>query len=273
MTSCISVSLHALELKPPSDYTKIKDGNGVDLYTDTSNGVYVEVIDLKGGGEISFNGFYTEAKDGKYPRYTIYSLNDYYNKRINGHFSLINGQFFDNGSSTTGLAFPVKTNGIIKSASIWDQKIKKRTFIVNNGTNGYAYIIDGYNVNNLNEKTYKEVIVSLHPDENKSSSSSIGRNFVGVYDPNCKNYYCTSRYVLFFIAKNKTTADIKNIALKWGVSDSGLAMMDGSGSSQIIAGDYSLYGSSYPTIYYPDKRAIPHVILTSGSHNLLAINN
>ena len=52
MTSCISVSLHALELKPPSDYTKIKDGNGVDLYTDTSNGVYVEVIDLKGGGEI-----------------------------------------------------------------------------------------------------------------------------------------------------------------------------------------------------------------------------
>jgi len=272
------------ELTAPVGYTKIKDGKGVDLYENTTKGVYVQVVDLQGGGQISFDGFpeVADATKGTYKRFTMNNIYDYYNKKYNNFFSTINGQFFDNGSATTGVAFPVKSGGVIKSKvmSESDKLLKKRTFLIDYNNNSYS--VEGYNELNLTSKTYKEAIVGLHPvDADKNKSYAIGRNFIGVYPSYC-NYpvsYCSSRYVLFFIAKNKTQDGMIAIASDWGVPSASLIMMDGSGSSQIMSKKinsnntttvYSLYGSTMPIYYNPDKRTLPHVILATDSNNLLA---
>lgn len=63
-----------------------------------------------------------------------------------------------------------------------------------------------------------------------------------------------------------------DIATDWGIdAKKNLAMLDGSGSSQIVSGKYNLYGSSLPWIlgYNPDRRKIPHSILIYDSQNKL----
>lgn len=132
-----TASSYSAELNTPNGYTKIKNGNGVDLYKDSSGDVYVQVVDLKGGGDISFDGFANVAisSQGTYYREKISNL--YSNNSYGNLFSAINGQFFDNNSSTTGVAFPVKANYEVKSTAVWDN-LSKRTFMI--GSDQYAYI-------------------------------------------------------------------------------------------------------------------------------------
>lgn len=269
----------AFQLEIPKGYEKIQSGNSVDLYRSVDDDVYVQVVNLQSGGIISLDGFSPDdlnkypsksSKNKSYLRRSIVDLYSYYSYGTT-LFSVINGQFFDNGSDYTKLAFPVKSGEIVKSTEKWEN-LKFKTFVIDKKDN--ARILDGYKSDYLNNKTYKEVFVALNPKENKNPSFSIGRNFLGIYSTSCTTQSNCSKfdYVLFFIAKNESQGAMIDIAIDWGIdANKNLAMLDGSGSSQIVSGKYSLYGSRLPWIlgYDPDYRKIPHSILIYDSQNKL----
>jgi len=261
VVSIFSLQTFSAELSTPSGFVKIRNGNGADLYRNSANDVYVQVVDLQGGGGVSFHGF-ANSYNPSVPSFYRQSLTSLYNNNnSSGLFSAVNGQFFDNESSITGVAFPVKTQGLIRSSAVWDN-LSKRTFMIN--YSGYAYIKNGYSSSYLNDSNMKEVLVGLHPNVNKSSVLSIGRSYIGGVTQGCNPSYatCAHRYVLFFVAKNKRQSQMQSIASSWGVHSNSLVMMDGSGSAQMKSGFYGIYGSRAPSVYAPDYRAMPHAILT-----------
>ncbi|MCJ8268397.1 MAG: hypothetical protein MJK04_03245 [Psychrosphaera sp.] len=256
-----SVATQAAELSTPSGYSKLKNGDGVDLYKSSDGGVYVQVVDLKSGARISFGGFADVASSSNktYHREKLSTLyNEHYSSDL---FSAINGQFYDNKSATTGVAFPIKSNGVIKADAVWDS-LSKRTMMID--YYGNAYVQDGYNAANLKNQSIKELIVGLHPSVSKSKSITIGRSYMGGYSATCTPKWatCMFSHVVFFVAKDKSQSQMESIAAHWNVATEALVMMDGSGSSQIKAGSKSLYGNAGWSSNSPDYRTMPHVILT-----------
>lgn len=251
----------------PSGYNFISGGYGVDLYSSNNSDIYVQVVDLKNGGAISFDGFSSPSYNPdpidkinkKYFREDIADIYTYYKSNVNNLFSVVNGQFFSTDYEYTKLAFPVKSNGSIKANEDNEKSLKKRVIVIDYKKN--AYIFD-YKKDILTNNFYKEELVGFNPVVNKSASASIGRNYIGII---------SNRYVLFFNAKNKTQNSMLKVTSSWNVKSTSLVMMDGSGSSQMIARDnYSIYGSSVPYFDFPDYRKIPHVILILDKQNLLA---
>ena len=116
----------------------------------------------------------------------------------------------------------------------------------------------------LKNQSIKELMVGLDPSVGKSRYITIGRSYMGAYSNTCDPKWatCIFSHVLFFIAKDKTQSQMQSIATSWDVSTEALVMMDGSGSAQIKAGSYSLYGGASFKGYNPDYRTMPHAILT-----------
>lgn len=255
----VSGSVLAAELSPPSGYSKIQNGEGVDLYANNSKDVFVQVVDLQNGGGISFDA-HAGLVDYSNKIYKKEKLDDLYNYFNSSNlFSITNGQFFDHNSSTTKLSFPVKGAWNQLATINGEVKLSKRTLYMK--TDGFAYIDDGYNESLLNDYSVSDLIVSLNPDEQFSAKYAIGRFYIGGYSPNCQtNIKCKYEYLILLTAKEKTQIDMEAIADRWGVLPKSLIMLDGSGSAQVKTYKYSLYGVNNPYTNTSDKRKLPHII-------------
>ncbi|MFU2511221.1 hypothetical protein [Pseudoalteromonas sp. ASV78] len=252
-------SANAAELPTANGYTKIQDGKGVDLYSTTSNDVFIQVVDLQNGGGVGLDahsGIYNSSKKTYY-RKTIDDLfNEFYSSKL---FGLVNGQFFNHDKKFTTISFPIK--GSWHELKTHNDEESKRSLYIYPSTNT-ALIKDNYDANYMIDTGVSDLIVGLNPDVKKSSGYAIGRSYIGGYSADCNSSdkECSYTHLLFMTAANKTQAQMESIAQNWGVTPEALIMMDGSGSAQAKTSQHHLYGSSVPIYNNEEQRKLPHVI-------------
>lgn len=135
-------------------------------------------------------------------------------------FAVVNGQFFNANKDNTTLSFPVKSNWKILSSYVDNDK-SKRTIIIDKSWT--IKVIDWYDEKYLKDSNNREVLVWINPNEDFSEDSSLWRTYAWTIWDN---------EVIFFIAKSKTQAEMKQIALDYWILEQNLVMLDWWPSSQ-----------------------------------------
>ena len=227
----------------PSGYVKKDTAKGTSIYYNEREGVAVQVVDLdlarlehliirKSGNEynLAYPGVYKTSKRA---------------------FSVINGAFFDDGKETTGtISFPFTPGN-----DVWISKNEHtKTLCIKDNR---AYIFDNGYTNPYYSNRCNFSVTLLHPDVDKSSTWSIGRNFMGIISSKRGS---EGRFIAFIIKLNSYSEDMITIASNWGISKENLIQGDGSYSAQIVSDKFSLYGSKCPRVTCFQKRRIPHMI-------------
>ena len=114
--------------------------------------------------------------------------------------------------------------------------------ILATGTSSAQYysIPNGYTNPSYNNRCNFSVTL-LHPRVDKSSTWSIGRNFMGIISSKRGS---EGRFIAFIIKLNSYSEDMITIASNWGISKENLIQGDGSHSSQIVSNRFELYGEN-----------------------------
>lgn len=148
-------------------------------------------------------------------------------------FAMVNWQFFNAEKNPTFLSFPVKSGWKIIS-SYTDNDLGKRTLILDK--NEKLKILEWYNEKDLINSDNKDLIVALNPTVDSLFSDKIWRSYIWIkWDKN----------IIFFIAKNKSQAEMDNIILKYGITQNNIIMMDWWPSSQ-----FSYYNNWLKSFYW-----------------------
>ena len=224
----------------PSGYVKKDTARGTSIYYNEREGVAVQVVDLdlarlehliirKSGNE------YNLAYPGVY-------------KASKRPFSVLNGAFFADGKETTGaISFPFTPGN-----DVWVSKNEHtKTLCIKDNR---AYVFDNGYTNPYYSNRCNFSVTLLHPRVDKSSTWSIGRNFMGIISSKRGS---EGRFIAFIIGKELTSERIKAIADNWGISRGNLMQGDGSFSAQILSNRFELYGEDWK---FGIKRRIPHMI-------------
>lgn len=154
-------------------------------------------------------------------------------------YAFVNGQFFNPRANPTALSFPVKSDGKIINSYVDNDKLKK-TFIIDNDKK--ASIKDWYDEKYLNDENNKEVIVWINPEEDFLKEKSVWRSYIWIiWDDR----------VVFFVAENKTQAEMKKIANDYWIKDDNLIMMDWWPSAQLSTTDGWRWNQFYGAYWVP----------------------
>ncbi len=150
-------------------------------------------------------------------------------------FAAINWAFFLDvkDKNQTGLSFPIKSQWLKKidefkkevKEEYIDNEIPKRTLVITK--EGNAKIFEWYNSKYLENKNYSEVSVAFSPDVKARRDAKIWRSYIWL---KCKEDICSN--IIFFVADNKTQADMDEIIKNYWVSRDNIIMMDGGPSAQ-----------------------------------------
>ena len=237
----MQVSLANNDVNVPYGYKLIDSAIGVQLYSNSSNDVYVQVSDLK---EVKFENIYGRKKDGKlFYRYPMaYHLRRY-------DFSVINGAFFNEKKDPTPISHP-----FIPGGYYWGNTEPTKTLCVN----GIYARIRSNGKNHVSNSDCEYSVTLLSPDVPISKDSSLGRTYIGIPDTRNTSPY-KSRYVIFIVAKSKTQNQMVSIARNWNIQYGNLIQGDGSASAQYLGHHRELYGVSRSGEV---KRTVPHAIAT-----------
>ena len=237
----MQVSLANNDVNVPYGYKLIDSAIGVQLYSNSSNDVYVQVSDLK---EVKFENIYGRKKDGNlfYRYHMAYHLRRY-------DFSVINGAFFNEKKDPTPISHP-----FIPGGYYWGNTEPTKTLCVN----GIYARIRSNGKNHVSNSDCKYSVTLLSPDVPISKDSSLGRTYIGIPDTRNTSPY-KSRYVIFIVAKSKTQNQMVSIARNWNIQYGNLIQGDGSASAQYLGHHRELYGVSRSGEV---KRTVPHAIAT-----------
>ncbi len=232
----------------------INNSQGTTLYQKDLD--YVQVIALTQGAKINFiygnirelgskKGVYG-GNDPQFERQTISQVWSNLSSENSSLFCITNGQFFRNDRhSSTGLAFPVKSDGIIVSdgyageIEFPDEKLMLEVW------NDRA-LISKFQPNNLQLSTAPNFIVGLQENADKGVKDKTGRTFIGVKD---KDGDRLNETILIFTSKKATQPQAANVLKSFGATQ--VIMLDGGGSTQLIC-----QGNSY----IDSSRTIPQMI-------------
>jgi len=186
----MQVSLANNDVNVPYGYKLIDSAIGVQLYSNSSNDVYVQVSDLK---EVKFENVYGRKKDGNlfYRYHMAYHLRRY-------DFSVINGAFFNQNLDPTPISHP-----FIPGGYYWGNTEPTKTLCVN----GIYARVRSNGKNHVSNSDCEYSVTLLSPDVSISKDSSIGRTYIGIPDTRNTSPY-KSRYVIFIVAKSKTQNQI-----------------------------------------------------------------
>lgn len=232
----------------------VSNSQGITLYQKDLD--YVQVVNLTEGasvnfiyGEIANLGIGKGAYDGNDPQFERETISQVWSNLSSENqslFCLTNGQFFRNDqNSSTGLAFPVKSDGIIVSdgyageiefpdeklmLAVWDNKA----------------LITKFKPIYLKLSTAPNIIVSLQENADKGREKKTGRTFVGVEDRDGDRLNET---ILIFTSKKATQPHAAQVLKSFGATQ--VMMLDGGGSTQLIC-----QGNSYIS----SSRTIPQMI-------------
>ena len=232
----------------------ISNSQGATLYQKDLD--YLQVVDLTQGAKINFiYGNITElgikkgaygGNDPQFERQTISQVWSNLSSETSSLFCITNGQFFRNDkNSSTGLAFPVKSDGIIVSdgyageIEFPDEKLMLEVW------NDRA-LITNFQPNNLQLSTAPNLIVALQENADKGVENQTGRTFIGVQDKDGDRLHET---ILIFTSKQATQPHAANVLKSFGATQ--VIMLDGGGSTQLIC-----QGNSYIS----SPRTIPQMI-------------
>ncbi len=232
----------------------ISNSQGTTLYQKDLD--YVQVIALTQGAKINFiygNIRELGSKKGVYggndPQFERQTISQVWSSLYSGDSSLFcitNGQFFRNDkNSSTGLAFPVKSDGIIVSdgyageIEFPDEKLMLEVW------NDRA-LISKFQPNTLQLSKAPNLIVGLQENADKGVENKTGRTFIGVQDQDSDRLNET---ILIFTSKKATQPQAANVLKSFGATQ--VIMLDGGGSTQLIC-----QGNTY----IDSPRTIPQMI-------------
>jgi hypothetical protein len=234
----------------PSGFSPILSDTGVTVYRKNYSGGqpdFVTVVDLRYGTIRSFTGW-VDANSAVERR----PLQTFWNDAVGQNTSTrrakvaINGTFFDpNGNPYAGIAFGLKADWWRMSYGYGLNEYPGliRTFAFDSLFGSSS--IQPYDVNTF-DGGIPDVVGGLDPSANKSSSSFIGRTFVGVRDDDGNGH---SETVIFFSSATASQSWAVNILNGFGAGSK--MMLDGGSSTGLIVN-----GTQYLV-----PRTIPHAFI------------
>ncbi|NEQ41657.1 MAG: phosphodiester glycosidase family protein [Okeania sp. SIO3I5] len=232
----------------------INNSQGTTLYQKDLD--YLQVVDLTQGAKINFiYGKITElgTKKGAYggnePQFKRQTISQVWSNLFSENSSLFcitNSQFFRNDqNSSTGLAFPVKSDGIIISDGYAGEIEFPDEKLILEVWNDRA-LITKFQPNNLQLSTAPNFIVGLQENADKGVENKTGRTFIGVKD---KDSDRLNETILIFTSKKATQPHAAKVLKSFGATQ--VIMLDGGGSTQLIC-----QGNTY----IDSSRTIPQMI-------------
>ncbi len=232
----------------------ISSSQGITLYQKDSD--YLQVIDLTKGAKINFiYGNITElgnkkgaygGNDPQFERQTISQVWSNLSSVTSSLFCINNGQFFRNDkNSSTALAFPVKSDGIIVTDGYAGEIEFPHQKLMLEVWNDRA-LISKFQPNNLQLSTAPNLIVGLQENADKGVEDQTGRTFIGIQDQDGDRLNET---ILIFTSKQATQPHATNVLKSFGATQ--VIMLDGGGSTQLIC-----QGNNY----IDSPRTIPQMI-------------
>ncbi|OZH51466.1 hypothetical protein AFK68_30885 [Hydrocoleum sp. CS-953] len=232
----------------------INNSQGTTLYQKDLD--YVQVIDLTQGAKINFIygnigdlGTKKGAYGGNEPQFARQTISQVWSNlslENSSLFCITNGQFFRNDkNSSTGLAFPVKSDGIIVSDGYAGEIEFPDEKLILEVWNDRA-LISKFQPNNLQLSTAPNLIVGLQENADKGVENQTGRTFIGVKD---KDGDRLNEIILIFTSKKATQPHAAKVLKSFGATQ--VIMLDGGGSTQLIC-----QGNTY----IDSPRTIPQMI-------------
>lgn len=225
--------------------------NNILVYQKTGEPTYMQVVDIKNGGRLSF---FNQSRTGTSPyQFGINTMNNWWNMLIDKK-TMVNGQFFAYMNippfqiNPTTLSFGVKANGSLLTPGADNSAYPATSMRQVEITSGVGATVLTWNQSRLNPggSTAQNIMVGLHPSPsvvtNKSPTSNIGRMLI------CTKPQSGAPWIYILSAGSLQQQTALNYATSWGCAESSTVMMDGSGSAQLktvnsgtlLAGDRSL---------------------------------
>ncbi len=232
----------------------ISNSQGTTLYQKDLD--YVQVVNLSLGGEIKFiygkitnlgskQGAYG-GNDPQFERQTISQVWSDLSVVNPSLFCISNGQFFRNDqNSSTGLAFPVKSDGNIVSDGYAGEIEFPHEKLMLAVWNDRASITK-FDPMSWQISTAPNIIVGLQENADKGVEDKTGRTFIGVQD---KDGDRLNETVLIFTSEQSTQPHTAKVLKSFGAAQ--VIMLDGGGSTQLIC-----QGNNYIS----SPRTIPQMI-------------
>lgn len=209
-----------------------------------------EQVELETEAEVDLE---YEQEDSELQRFNTYFASDMGDKteldwRKYDINAFVNGQFFLHiNEPKTGLSFPIKSDWKIVTSYI-DNEIPKRTFVIDDEKN--AQIFEWYKPEYLENDNYKELIVAFTPEVTARREASIWRTYIWLKD---------AKTLVFFIAKNRTQAEMDKLIEDYGIKREDIIMMDGGPSSQFSYFDNQWPWSEFEQYY--GEWEVPHYFI------------
>jgi hypothetical protein len=239
---------------PVSEWEIVLESAGIKLYH--KDGDYVQVIDLSGGASVRFiYGNTTDINRGKgayggdEPQLERRTVEEFWSELYPSNsqlFCLSNGQFFRNDRNlSTGLAFPVKSNGKVFSDGYAGEIEFPEEKLILAVWENRAEIVPFHPLY-LKLSTAPDAIVGLTEDADKGVLNETGRTFMGVADTDGDRLNET---VLIFTSKKATQPRAAAVLKNLGATE--VLMLDGGGSTQLFCEGKS---------YVDSPRTVPQAI-------------
>ena len=247
-------SLNLVDNSVVNEWENILESPGIKLYRQDEE--YVQLINLSEGASIQFiygKMQYLNRGQGAYggdePQLERQTVEQFWSEMspINSQlFCLSNGQFFRNDrNASTGLAFPVKSNGKVVSDGYAGEIEFPREKLILAVWENRAEIVPFHPLY-LRLSTAPDAIVGLKEDADKGVLNETGRTFMGVKDIDGDRLNET---VLIFTAKKATQTHAAEVLKNFGAT--AVLMLDGGGSTQLFC-----QGTSYVN----SPRTVPQAI-------------
>lgn len=229
------------------DFSLVQSQSGYKLYYSSTRNAYVQEVDLQSAmidmqcksiqgqqcENVSIGAFWDSVKSSA---------------KV---MSVTNGQFHDQGTPYANLALAVASkNGIISDG--YDSGGLNQRLVIFNQNN--ATIYHYHSVSALAGAT-NGGILGYHPidfDAGGKKNQKIGRTMLGLKlaSGSCDPQYasCLMRYAYIVTAKAATQAEAVKILNDFGVHTNAIAMLDGSGSTQMQSKFGAIEGCRYQPI-------------------------
>ncbi len=196
--------------------------NNILVYQKTGESTYMQVVDIKNGGRLSF---FNQSKTGVSPfQFGIDTMNNWWNMLLDKK-TMVNGQFFAYVNAfyvplnPTTLSFGVKANGSLLTPGADNSAYPVSSMRQIEITSGVGATVLAWNQARLSPggSSAQNIMVGLHPSPsvvtNKSPTSNIGRMLI------CTKPQSGAAWVYILSAGSLQQQTALNYGVSWGCTE------------------------------------------------------